>query len=115
MRAVATGCGQCASVQVDAISGELATQLWILVIEVLHCITEPVAIPIDNYHVAISACKIFHLLVDFALYLWRDDADGVANADYNFWPAHPKIWKVALQQVIQLNRIALNVLHVALS
>merc|ERR1740123_203490 len=57
MCAVAAWGSQRARIQIDVCTCEIATELRVFVVEVLHSIAELVAIPIDDHHVAILPCE----------------------------------------------------------
>jgi len=102
MSAITTGSSQSASVKVNALASELPAQLRILVVEVLDCITEAVAVPVHNDHIAINACQILHLLVHILPDVWWHDADSVADTDDNLWAAAhvPLCRKLIIDQLI---------------
>jgi len=85
--AVPAGGSQSASVKVNALSCEFPAQFGILMVEVLDCITEAIAIPVHDDHIAIDSSQVLHLLVDVFPDVWWHDANCVADADDHLWAA----------------------------
>mmetsp|Transcript_113724 Transcript_113724/g.308963 ORF Transcript_113724/g.308963 Transcript_113724/m.308963 type:complete len:299 (-) Transcript_113724:2-898(-) len=115
MRAVAAGRRQRAGVEVDARSRELAAELRVLVVEILHGVPEPVAVPVHHHHVAVGPRELHHLLVHLRADLLRHDADRVADASDDLGPAlgMPLDRELPLAKAHEVRGVAHKVLHAA--